>query len=142
MCLGFQYFAIISSSVEPGYVAGYSDQPQAGGYGVGTPAGARYFLFSRTVQAVCGTHPFSCSVGTGIPSRWKAGAQVTTDLPAAPTLRIRGDLPLLPVCVPRACTGTTSLFYFHFVLLHYQSSVCTVPRGYSRKIHLFQYAAW
>jgi len=83
-------------------------------------AGARYFRFSRTVQTVCGTHPLSCSVGTGIPFRRKAGAPVTTDLPL-PTLRMCGDVPLLPVYVSRAWTGTTSLFYFHCALLHYCS---------------------
>jgi hypothetical protein len=102
MCLGFRL---------PGWwdsVAGYSDQLQAGGYGVGTPAGARYF--SRTVQTVCKAHPFSFSVSTGIPSRWKVGAQVTTDLPPTPTLRMCGAVHL-PVCLESVDSDDFTLLF-------------------------------
>jgi len=67
-------------------------------------AGPRNFFLLQNIQTGSGSHPASCSLGTGVPS-WGLGAQgmmLTTHLYLAPRLRISGAISLL-LCMCSWC---------------------------------------
>jgi hypothetical protein len=81
----------------------------AGRSGVRIPAGDREFVFSKTVQIGCMTHPVSYSIAIGVLSRGYNGRDVmlTSHFHLVQRLRISGAIPLLPLYAFMAWTRTT-----------------------------------
>jgi len=92
-------FSHTKQAGEPGWLSRYSYQLWAGRSRVRILAGARDFIFSKTVQTDSGDHSASQSVGGGVTSREHSGQEVmlTTHPHVVPRIRITAGITLLPL---------------------------------------------